>query len=98
MAQAIARARFWTCGTTGLKVHEAAVPPIMGNAVTAVVFPLVGGVLSLLILLTRWEAFHLLSPKWYYIALTHQATEQSSAWSPCHFWRLPPHLGISPDG
>ncbi|MBI4312834.1 MAG: cbb3-type cytochrome c oxidase subunit I [Chloroflexi bacterium] len=80
MRAAITRARFWTCGVTGLKVHESAVPPLLANAVTAVVFLLVGGFLALLVALTRWEAVHLLSPKWYYIVLTLHA------WSMLIFW------------
>ncbi|MBI2965498.1 MAG: cbb3-type cytochrome c oxidase subunit I [Chloroflexi bacterium] len=81
MAAAIgARARFWTCAVTGLKVHESAVPAIMANAVTAVVFLLLGGLLSILIALTRWEAVQLLSPKWYYITLTLHS------WSMLIFW------------
>ena len=79
-AAALTRARFWTCNTTGLKVHEAAVPPLMVNAVTAVVFLLIGGFLALLVGLTRWEAVHLLSPKWYYLVLTLHA------WSMLIFW------------
>ncbi|MBI4307550.1 MAG: cbb3-type cytochrome c oxidase subunit I [Chloroflexi bacterium] len=80
MAGIAERARFWTCKTTGLQVHEKAVPPLMVNAVTAVVFLLIGGVLALLIGLTRWEAVHLLSPRWYYIVLTLHA------WSMLIFW------------
>ena len=79
-AAALTRARFWTCKVTGLKVHEAAVPPLMVNAVTAVVFLLVGGFLALLVGLTRWEAVHLLSPKLYYMVLTLHA------WSMLIFW------------
>jgi cytochrome c oxidase subunit 1 len=73
-------ATFWTCLSTKLKVHEKAVPLIMVNAVTAVVFLLIGGVLGLLIGLTRWEAVHLLQPKWYYMALTVHA------WCTLIFW------------
>jgi cytochrome c oxidase subunit 1 len=58
---------YWTCLTTRLRVHRSVVPPLMANAVTAVVFLLVGGILALL---TRWEAVHLLTPEWYYIVLT----------------------------
>lgn len=71
---------FWTCLTTGLRVHRSVVPPIMANAVTAVVFLLIGGILALLIALTRWEAVHLLSPEWYYIVLTLHS------WSMLIFW------------
>jgi cytochrome c oxidase subunit 1 len=71
MARAVAEgAEFWTCLTTGLRVHRSVVPPLMANAVTAVVFLLIGGVLSIFLALTRWEAVHLLPPDWYYIILT----------------------------
>lgn len=80
MSAITARARFWTCNVTGLRVHESAVPPLMANAVTAVVFLLIGGLLSILIVLTRWEAVHLLPAKWYYVVLTLHA------WSLLAFW------------
>lgn len=74
------REEFWTCLTTGLRVHQSVVPPLMANAVTAVVFLLVGGVLALLVTLSRWEAVHLLPPQWYYMVLTLHA------WSMLIFW------------
>lgn len=73
-------ARFWQCAVTGLKVDEKAVPVMMANAVTAVVFLLVGGTLGLLIGLTRWEAVHLLPPRWYYLALTLHAFSTLIFW------------------
>lgn len=71
---------FWTCLTTGLRVHRSVVPPLMANAVTAVVFLLIGGVLALLIALTRWEAVHLLNPYWYYVVLSLHS------WAMLIFW------------
>ncbi|MBI4213379.1 MAG: cbb3-type cytochrome c oxidase subunit I [Chloroflexi bacterium] len=71
---------FWTCLTTGLRVHRSVVPPLMVNAVTAVVFLLIGGLLALLIALTRWEAVQLLPPSWYYVVLTLHS------WSMLIFW------------
>lgn len=73
-------ARFWQCAVTGLKVDERAVPVMMANAVTAVVFLLVGGFLGLLIGLTRWEAVHLLPPNLYYLALTLHAFSTLIFW------------------
>lgn len=73
---------YWTCLTTGLRVHRSVVPPLMVNAVTAVVFLLVGGVLALLLALTRWEAVHLLPPQWYYTVLTLHS------WSMLVFWMI----------
>ncbi|MDP6063597.1 MAG: cbb3-type cytochrome c oxidase subunit I [SAR202 cluster bacterium] len=80
MTIAAVRAKFWTCNVTGLKVHDSAVPPLMANAVTGVVFLLVGGLLSVLIGLTRWEAIDLLPDNWYYVVLTLHA------WSMLIFW------------
>ncbi|MBF8265728.1 MAG: cytochrome c oxidase subunit I [Dehalococcoidia bacterium] len=57
---------FRTCPTTGFKVHLRAEKLIVANAVTAVVFLTLGGIMALLIALTRWEAVHLLSADWYY--------------------------------
>ncbi|MBM3270263.1 MAG: cbb3-type cytochrome c oxidase subunit I [Candidatus Sericytochromatia bacterium] len=73
-------ARFWQCTVTGLKVDEKAVPVMLANAVAAVVFLLVGGILGLLIGLTRWEAVHLLSPNLYYLALTLHAFSSLIFW------------------
>ena len=63
---------FRTCPMTGLKVHQPAEALIKANAVAAVVSLLVGGILGLLITLTRWQAIHLLPPDWYYLMLTGQ--------------------------
>ncbi|MDE3074170.1 MAG: cbb3-type cytochrome c oxidase subunit I [Chloroflexota bacterium] len=79
---ALKREASWTCLTTGLRVHRSVVPPLMVNAVTSVVFLLIGGVLSLLLGLTRWEAVHLLPPNWYYEVLTLHA------WSMLVFWMV----------
>lgn len=74
--------RFWTCLTTGLRVHTSVVPPLMANAVTAVVFLMVGGILALLLALTRWEAVHLLPPDLYYLTLTLHS------WAMLGFWMI----------
>jgi cytochrome c oxidase subunit 1 len=76
------RARTWTCTVTGLRVHESTVPPLLVNAVTAIVFLLFGGIMALLLALTRWEAVHLLDAKWYFIVLTLHA------WSMLVFWMV----------
>ena len=49
-----------TCPTTGLRVHAQADALIKANAVLATLALLVGGVTGLLVLLTRWQAVHLL--------------------------------------
>jgi cytochrome c oxidase subunit 1 len=43
---------------------------IKANAVVAVVTLLIGGVAALLVLLTRWQAVHLLDAEWFYRVLT----------------------------
>jgi cytochrome c oxidase subunit 1 len=63
-------AEFRTCQFTGLKVDVAAQSLIKANAVAAVVFLLIGGVMGLSVALTRWPAVHLLPAEWFYLALT----------------------------
>jgi cytochrome c oxidase subunit 1 len=71
---------FRTCPTTGLKVHQPAEALIWANAVAAVVFLLFGGVLALLVTLTRWQAVHLLSPDWFYLVLTGHGLNMLVFW------------------
>ncbi len=61
---------FRTCPDTGLKFHRPAEALIKANAVAAVVFLLVGGVLGLLVGLTRWPEVHLLEADAFYQVLT----------------------------
>ncbi len=61
---------FRTCPTTGLKVDHQADSLIKANAVVAVVALLVGGITAILVLLTRWQAVHLLDAEWFYRVLT----------------------------
>jgi cytochrome c oxidase subunit 1 len=63
-------AEFRTCQYTGLRVDIAAQALIKANAVAAVVFLLIGGLLGLSVALTRWPAVHLLPAEWFYLALT----------------------------
>jgi cytochrome c oxidase subunit 1 len=63
-------AEFRTCQYTGLRVDVAAQSLIKANAVAAVIFLLVGGVMGLLVALTRWPAVHLLPAEWFYLVLT----------------------------
>jgi cytochrome c oxidase subunit I len=59
-----------TCQYTGLKVDAAAQALIKANAVAAVIFLAVGGLMGLLVALTRWPAVHLLPAEWFYLVLT----------------------------
>lgn len=74
------RGTFRTCTATGLRVDVAAQRLIIANAVAAVVFLLVGGIMALLISLTRWQAIHLLSGPWFYRTLTAHGFDMLVAW------------------
>ncbi|GBD44810.1 Cytochrome c oxidase subunit 1 [bacterium HR40] len=63
-------AKFRTCPVTALKIDLAAERLIKANAVAAVVFLAIGGVLGLLVALTRWPAVHLLDSDTFYMVLT----------------------------
>jgi cytochrome c oxidase subunit 1 len=65
-----AKTEFRTCQYTGLKVDVAAQKLIIANAVAAVVFLAIGGLMGLLVALTRWPAVHLLPADWFYLILT----------------------------
>jgi cytochrome c oxidase subunit 1 len=71
---------FRTCPLTGLRVHEPAEQLIKVNAVAAVVSLLVGGILALLVTLTRWQTIHLLPPDWYYLVLTGHGLDMLVFW------------------
>ena len=71
---------FRTCPSTGLVYHEPAEKLIRWNAVAAVVSLLVGGVLALLVTLTRWPAVHLLPPDWFYLVLTAHGLDMLVFW------------------
>lgn len=71
---------FRTCPVTGFKVDLTAEKLIIVNAVTAIVFLLVGGVLALLIALTRWPAVHLLQANMFYKFLTAHGLAMLVLW------------------
>ncbi len=50
------------------------------NAVAAVVFLLFGGVLAILVTLTRWQAVHLLPADWFYLVLTGHGLNMLVFW------------------
>lgn len=62
--------RFRTCPITGFKVDRQAELLIRFNAVAAVVAFLIGVIGAILIVLTRWQAVHLLPAHLYYRMLT----------------------------
>ncbi len=55
-----------TCPATGRTIHRSAEQLVKANAVVAVVSLLVGTIAALLLVLTRWQAVHLLPAVWYY--------------------------------
>ncbi len=71
---------FRTCPSTGLVYHEPAEKLMRWNAVAAVVSLLVGGILALLVTLTRWPAVHLLPPDWFYLVLTAHGLDMLVFW------------------
>ena len=75
-----AGARFRVCPETGLRVHLAAETLIKANAVAAVVSLLWGGVLGLLVALTRWPALHVLGAEDFYMVLTAHGTNVLLFW------------------
>ena len=70
MTAAAMPSAFRTCPRTGLKVNATAEALIKANAVAATVALLVGGIAAILVLLTRWQAVHLLPADWFYRILT----------------------------
>jgi cytochrome c oxidase subunit I len=58
------------CPSTGLTIDANAEKLIKANAVVATVALLIGGITAILVLLTRWQAVHLLDPVWFYRVLT----------------------------
>ena len=60
------QSKFRTCPVTGRRIHDRAEPVTKAHAVTAIVFLLVGTIAAILLVLTRWQAVHLLSAVWYY--------------------------------
>ncbi len=71
---------FRTCPSTGLVYHEPAEKLIRWNAVAGVVSLLVGGVLALLVTLTRWPTVKLLPPDWFYLVLTAHGLDMLVFW------------------
>ncbi len=63
-------AEFRTCPDTGLLFHKPAETLMKLNAVAGIVFLLIGGVLGLLMGLTRWPTVHLLQADSFYMLLT----------------------------
>jgi cytochrome c oxidase subunit 1 len=65
-----ALSNFRTCLVTGLKVNKDSENLIKFNAVIAVVCLLIGVIGAFMLVLTRWQAVHLLPADWFYRILT----------------------------
>src|SRR3546814_8087486 len=59
-----------TCPRSGLQFEANAEKLMIANAVTAVVFLLLGGILAIGVVLTRWPAIHWLEASTFYQVLT----------------------------
>jgi cytochrome c oxidase subunit 1 len=57
---------FRVCAFTGRRLHETAMRLTRWNAVASVVALLIGAIAAVLIVLTRWQAVHLLPAVWFY--------------------------------
>jgi len=71
---------FRTCPRTGLQFHKSAETLTKLNAVAAVVALLVGGIIALLITLTRWQAVHLVDADSFYLLLTAHGLDMLVIW------------------
>jgi len=71
---------FRTCPSSGLVFHEPAEKLMRWNAVLAVVFLLIGGILAIGVVLTRWQAVHLLDASSFYQVLTAHGLNMLVFW------------------
>jgi cytochrome c oxidase subunit 1 len=71
---------FRTCPASGLLFHEPAEKLMRWHAVAAVVSLLVGGILAIGVVLTRWQAVHLLPPDLFYQVLTAHGINMLIFW------------------
>ena len=65
---------------TGLQFDQPAEALIKANAVAAVVFLLIGGMLAIVVVLTRWPAVHLLPADCFYLVLTAHGIDMLIFW------------------
>ncbi|HEU5040208.1 MAG TPA: cbb3-type cytochrome c oxidase subunit I, partial [Gemmatimonadales bacterium] len=63
-------AGFRLCPVTGRYIHGPGEALVKANAVVSIVALLVGAIAAILLVLTRWQAVHLLPATWYYRVLT----------------------------
>jgi len=65
-----ATASYRICRFSGLRIEANAETLIKVNAVAAVIFLALGGLMGLMVALTRWPAVQLLPADWFYLVLT----------------------------
>ena len=70
-----------TCPRTGLQFEARAERLMIVNAVAAVVALLVGGILAIGVVLTRWPAVHWLAADTFYMVLTAHGIDMLIFWS-----------------
>lgn len=75
-----ASGEYRTCPVTTYKVDIQTERLVIANAVAAVVCLALGGLLALLLALTRWQAIHLLPAEWFYRLLTLHGIDMLVAW------------------
>ncbi len=76
----MSKEQFRTCPESGLQFHKPAEMLMRANAVVAVVLLLLGGIAALLVLLTRWQTFHLLPADRFYQLLTGHGINMLIFW------------------
>jgi cytochrome c oxidase subunit 1 len=69
-----------TCPRSGLQFESQAEKLMIANAVTAVVFLLIGGILAIGVVLTRWPAIHWLEADTFYQVLTAHGIDMLIFW------------------
>src|SRR5512135_201273 len=74
------QATYRTCPRTGLQFERSAERLMIANAVTAVVALLVGGILAIGVVLTRWPAIHWLPADTFYMVLTAHGLDMLIFW------------------
>ena len=73
-------AQYRICPDTGLQFHKSAETLMKVNAVAGVLCLLAGGILALVVTLTRWPAVHLLPADMFYLALTAHGIDMLIFW------------------
>ncbi len=73
-------ATYRICPDSGLQFHKSAETLMKVNAVAGVLSLLAGGILALVVTLTRWPAVHLLPADQFYLALTAHGIDMLVFW------------------